>query len=113
MSALINSFHPIALLAAPMTIFAGLGSSALRLGSLSALTTSHYGQVLIIKVIGVALVASMGLFNSVRLRRRLGTPQATQSMRRTATTEVVLALLVLWATTDLIGTPLPTELLKP
>ena len=112
-SALVNSFHPVALLAAPMTIFAGLGSSALRLGSLSALTTSHYGQVLIIKVVGVAFVASMGLWNSVRLRRRLGTPQATQSMRRTATIEILLGLLVLWATTDLIATPAPTELLSP
>jgi len=112
-SALVNSFHPIALLSAPMAVFAGLGSAALRLGSLGALTSSRYGEVLTIKVVGVALLASVGAWNSMRSRRRLGTPQATLSIRRTAVIEVVLAALVLWATTDLIATPVPTELLRP
>jgi copper transport protein len=107
-SALVNSFHPIALLAAPLAVFAGVCSSALRLGSFGALTSSRYGEVLIVKLIGVALVAGVGLWNSMRARRRLGTPQGTRSLRRTALTEVLLAVLVLWATTDLIATPLPT-----
>jgi putative copper export protein/methionine-rich copper-binding protein CopC len=109
-SALVNSFHPIALLAAPLAVFAGLGSSALRLGSVRALTNSHYGTVLITKLVGVVLVASFGAWNSMRARRRLGNPDATLGIRRTAAIEVALAVLVLWATTDLIATPSPMEM---
>lgn len=112
-SALVNSFHPIALLGAPLAVFAGVGSSALRLGSISVLTSSRYGEVLIIKLVAVLLVVSFGAWNSMRSRRRLGTPHATASLRRTALTEVVLAALVLWVTTDLVATPVPTELHAP
>jgi copper transport protein len=112
-SALVNSFHPIALLSAPLAVFAGLGSSALRLGSIAALTSTRYGTVLIIKLVGVVLVAALGLWNSTRARRRLGNATATYSLRRTAITEVVLAALVLWVTTDLVTTPAPSELIKP
>ncbi len=112
-SALVNSFHPIALLAAPMAVLAGLGSSAFRLGSIRALTDTPYGTALIVKLIGVALLAAFGAWNSMRARRRLGTPGATTSIRRTAMAEVLLAVLVLWATTDLVGTPVPSELAQP
>jgi putative copper export protein len=112
-SALVNSFHPIALLAAPMTVLAGIGSSVLRLGSIAALTSSRYGSVLLFKVGTVLLVAALGAWNSTRSRRRLGNPQATASIRRTALIEILLAVLVLWVTTDLVATPAPTELLKP
>ena len=112
-SALVNSFHPIALLAAPLAVCAGLASSVLRLGSVSALTATRYGQVLVIKLACVLLVACFGAWNSMRSRRRLGTPQATRSIRRTALVEVLLAVLVLWVTTDLVAAPAPTELLKP
>jgi putative copper export protein len=112
-SALINSFHPIALLSAPLAVLAGLGSSILRLGSLAALTSTRYGSVLIFKVATVVLVASFGAWNSMRSRKRLGTPEATRSIRRTALTEVLLAVVVLWVTTDLIGTPMPAEMVKP
>ncbi|HEX7938288.1 MAG TPA: CopD family protein, partial [Gemmatimonadaceae bacterium] len=112
-SALVNSFHPIALLSAPMAVFAGLGSSALRLGSLAALTSSRYGSVLIWKLGAVALVAAMGTWNSTRARKRLGTPSATQGIRWTAATEVILAVLVLWVTTDLTATPAPSEMVAP
>jgi copper transport protein len=109
-SALVNSFHPMALLCAPLAILAGVGNSVLRLGSFSALSSTGYGRVLIVKVCVALLVAGSGAYNSTRVRRRLGTPDATTSLRKTATIELLLAALVLAATTVLVSSAVPSEM---
>jgi copper transport protein len=109
-SALVNSFHPMALLCAPLAILAGVGNSVLRLGTLHALTSTGYGGVLIVKTCMVILVACAGAYNSTRVRRRLGTPAATSIVQRTATAELLLAALVLAVTTVLVSFPAPVEM---
>jgi copper transport protein len=109
-SALVNSFHPTALLCAPLAILSGVGNSVLRLGSLDALTSTGYGRVLIAKVCLALLVAGSGAYTSTRVRRRLGTPAATTSLRRSATMELALASLVLAATTVLVSSAVPMEM---
>jgi copper transport protein len=109
-SALVNSFHPLALLCAPLAILTGAGSSVLRLGSLTALTTTGYGRVLVVKVSLALAVVGMGAYNSMRARRRLGTPAGTQSLRRSATVELVLASLVLAVSTILTSSAVPSEM---
>ena len=106
-AAMVNSFHPVALLAAPLVLLTGVGSAWMRLGTPTRILESDYGRVLLIKVMLVLCVAVLGVHNSARARRRLGTADATRLFRLTAWAEVVIAAVVLAVTTILIVTPLP------
>jgi copper transport protein len=116
-SALVNSFHPLALFCAPVAVLAGLGTSWIRLGRPSALWPSMYGRTLLAKLALVSLVLAMGAYNSMRARRRLGGADAsddsTRRFRLTAAGELALAALVLVVTTFLVVTPVPSEMSLP
>jgi copper transport protein len=112
-SALVNSFHPIALFCAPLVVVAGLGTSWLRLGRFDAILGTEYGRMLLWKLAFVLVVVSLGAHNALRARRRLGTPDATRKFRITAATELLFAALVLAATTALVVTPVPSQSLMP
>jgi copper transport protein len=116
-SALVNSFHPLALFCAPIAVLAGLGTSWIRLGRPSALWPTLYGRTLLVKLALVALLLAMGAYNSLRARRRLGGADAggdaTRRFRLTASGELVLAALVLVVTTFLVVTPVPSEMESP
>jgi putative copper export protein len=109
-SNLINSFHPLALLCAPIVVLTGVGSAWLRIPELSMLWTTTYGQTLLYKLAFFLVVLMMGAWNSARVRRRLGSPDATRHVRLTASIELLFAALVVAATTMLVVTPLPTML---
>jgi len=110
---LVHSFHPMALVCAPLVILAGLGTSLLRLGSFAALTTSDYGRMLLFKVALVLIVAGIGAYNSFRARHRLGDSAATRHIRMTMSVELLFAAVVLAVTTVLVTTPVPSELTIP
>ncbi len=112
-SALVNSFHPIALFCAPIVVAAGLGTSWIRLGGFGAITSTQYGLQLLVKVAFFAMVAGMGTYNSMRARKQLGAPRATLRIRRTMMIELMFAALVLVATTFLVASPVPTEMVAP
>lgn len=114
-AALVSSFHPLALLCAPLTVLTGLGLSALRVGDLSALLPTTYGRTLLIKVGGAALVLAMGAYNSLRVRRAIANPDGsgTSRFRRTGAVELALGALVVAVTTFLVVTPLPSETMTP
>ncbi len=107
-SALVSSFHPLALLCAPVAVLAGVGSSWIRLGSLPALTSTPYGWTLLLKIGLVALVGGMGAYNATRARRRLGATTGTRRFVGSASMELAFAGLVLVVTTALVATPLPS-----
>jgi copper transport protein len=110
---LVNSFHPIALFCAPIVVAAGLGTSWLRLGSLSNIWPTEYGRTLLWKIAWVLVVVTMGMYNSMRARRRLGSADATKHIRRTATVELLVAAVVLAVTVVLVATPVPSEMALP
>ena len=112
-AALVNSFHPVALVCAPFVLLSGAGSAWLRLGDPENILGSRYGQVLLVKVLMVLCVAALGFHNSARARRRLGTADATRVFRVTGWAEIAVAALVLAVTTVLIVTPLPAQPLFP
>ena len=112
-SALVNSFHPLALFCAPLVVLAGGGTSWIRLGDLSSVWSTEYGRILLLKIALVALVAGMGMYNSMRARRRLGAAEGTRHIRTTAAIEVMLAACVLWVTTLLVTLPVPSEMPTP
>jgi copper transport protein len=121
-SALVSSFHPMALFCAPLVVVAGLGTSWIRLGAFANVWGTGYGRTLLWKIVLVALVISMGSYNSLRARRRLGSVEGTgggtgvkgtRHFRLTASIELLFAALVLAATTVLVVTPVPTDMVQP
>jgi putative copper export protein len=112
-SALVNSFHPVALFCAPIVVLAGIGTSWIRLERLSALWSTEYGLNLLWKLMFVAVVVGMGTYNSIKARRRLGAVEGTRHFRITATTELVFAALVLAVTAALVSSPVPSEIAMP
>lgn len=106
-SALVNSFHPIALFCAPLAVVSGLGSAWTRLGGPAAITSTAYGRILLLKLGLFVAVAAIALYNSSKARRQLGTPAATARMRWSGVAELVVAALVVAATTVLVTTPIP------
>lgn len=112
-SALVNSFHPVALFCAPIVVVAGLGTSWIRLGAFSAIWPTEYGRTLLWKVAFVAVVAGMGTYNSLKARRRLGAVEGTRHFRLTASIELLFAALVIAVTTALVSTPVPSEMAMP
>ena len=106
--ALFSSFHPLALFCAPLVVVAGLATSWMRLGSMDGLRTV-YGTALLVKVAFFVALAGLGAYNAFRARRRLGTPEGTSHLRRTATVELALAALLLAATTFLVVSPVPID----
>lgn len=112
-AALVSSFHPLALFCAPIVVIAGMGTSYLRLGGIAPLTTTSYGATLLLKLGLFVLVAGAALYNSLRARRQLGTPEGTSHLRRSAALELFLAALVLAATSVLVTTPAPSLMVTP
>ena len=112
-AAMVNSFHPVALVAAPFVLLSGAASAWLRLGSVANILGTTYGLTLLVKVMLVLCVGVLGVHNSARARRRLGSADATRTFRVTAWSEVAIAALVLLATTVLVVTPIPSQPLFP
>ena len=114
-SALVNSFHPLALFCAPIAVLAGLGMSWIRLGSLATLWPTTYGRTLLVKLALVGFVLAMGTYNSLRARRRLRSADADETgrFRLTGSAELAFAAMVLVVTTFLVVTPAPSEMIVP
>jgi copper transport protein len=112
-SALVNSFHPLALFCAPLVVVAGLGTAWLRLTRLSDLWTTDYGLMLTRKTVLVLFVAIIGGYNAIRMRRQLGSAMATRRFRVSGTVELLLAAGVLAFTAWLVTMPVPSEMTRP
>jgi putative copper export protein len=108
-SGLINAFSPVALFCAALLVATGVVAAWLHLGSFAALWQSRYGQVLLIKLAAIAVLAVVAFINWRVLRPAMGSDAATRRIRRTAVTELGLAIVVLAVTAVLVATPPPTE----
>ena len=85
----------------------GVVSAWLRLGTLSALWSSPYGQMLMRKLVILLGVALAGLYNWRRMRPALGTPDVARRFRRSATIELAFGVAVIVVTAFLVATPTP------
>lgn len=106
---MVNAFSPLALISFAVLGIFGVITAWRHLGTLSALWTTPYGESLIWKLLFVAVVVGLGAFNWKRQTPLLGTEQAGGVLRKSATAELVVALIVLLITARLVTLPAPSE----
>jgi copper transport protein len=102
---LVNAFSRVALVGAGLTVITGVVAAWLHLGRIPALWGTRYGLTLVAKLAVLSVVALVGLYNWRFVQPRLGTDDATARLRRSATVEVGVAVLVLLVTAVLVATP--------
>ena len=104
---LVNSFSPLALVAASVVAITGATTAWLHLKRISSLWTTSYGITLIIKLVLVLTVAVLGAWNWRRVRPSLGGEGSEHVIRKSATMELAFGALVLVVTSVLASLPSP------
>jgi putative copper export protein len=102
-ASLVNSFSPIALVSASVVVISGLIASWVHLEHLAALWQTVYGQTLLIKLALVATTLMVGAYNFRRVQPRLVSEQGTAHLRRSASLELLVGLLIVVVTGFLTG----------
>ncbi len=100
-------FSPLALTCAGVLLVSGVIAAWVHLAGLPSLWQSTYGQVLLVKLALFLLVVALGAFNWRSLTPRLGTDGAVHRIRRSASMELSVGVLVLLATAILVAAPTP------
>nr|MBA3560798.1 CopD family protein [Gemmatimonadaceae bacterium] len=101
----INAFSRTALFFAGISVATGVFAAWLHIGTVSGLWQTGYGKTLLLKLGILSLVAATGAYNWLRVRPSLGDVVGGQRIRRSATVEVAIALVVLAVTAVLVATP--------
>jgi putative copper export protein len=104
---LVSAFSPAALTFAALVMVTGIASAWMRLGTLPALWTSAYGQMLLRKLVLLAGVAVAGLYNWRRMRPALGASDVSRRFRSSALIELAFGVGVIVVTAYLVATPPP------
>jgi copper transport protein len=104
---IVNAFSPAALGFAALVTITGVVGAWLRLGALSFLWSSSYGQVLLVKLALLTGVAVVGLYNWRRMRPALDRGVVTPRFLRSATMELAFGVAVVIVTAVLVATPTP------
>lgn len=106
-AAMINDFSPLALVCGGLVVIFGVITAWRHLNPLSSLWTTPYGWALIAKLAVVAVVFALGAWNWRRGRPTLGTEAGAHGLRRSATSELAAAGVVLLITAILVSLPSP------
>jgi putative copper export protein len=104
---MVAAFSPIALTGAALAIGAGSLMGYAYIGDLASLLTGRYGTALLIKLGLLGVTLALGAWNWKRVTPTLGQARATAALARSATIEVLIALLVLAVTAVLVALPAP------
>ena len=102
-ASLVNAFSPVALVSAGVVVVSGAFASWVHLEHLSALWQTSYGEILLVKLLLVAITFGIGAYNFKRVQPQLSNQLGTQRLRRSAATELGTALLILLVTGLLTG----------
>jgi putative copper export protein/methionine-rich copper-binding protein CopC len=111
LSRMVNAFSPLALGCAAVVVFTGVIAARQHLGSWDAFTTTSYGRTLLIKLAVVVLLVCVAAYNWRRVRPSLvlGANGDVERIRRSASAEVLLALLIVLVTAVLVALPTPMD----
>lgn len=104
---MVRAFSPLALCSAGLLATMGVITAWRHLHRLDALWTTPYGDALIAKLCVVAGVLALGAYNWRRQTPRLGDETGTRALSRSASSELVAALIVLMITAILVSLPSP------
>ena len=102
-ASLVNAFSPVALVSAGVVVASGLFASWVHLEHLSALWETTYGQILIVKLLFVAITFAIGAYNFKRVQPQLSKQIGTERLRKSAAAELGTAFLILMVTGLLTG----------
>ncbi|HEX6558644.1 MAG TPA: copper resistance protein CopC [Longimicrobiales bacterium] len=102
---LVNTFSPLALVMAGIAVFTGAMNAFVHINAVSELWTTPYGRILAVKVMIVLITATMGAYNWRVVKPRLGTEGATAHIRRSGFGELAVAVIIIFITAVLVGTP--------
>jgi len=111
-TSLVTAFSPVALGSAAIVVLTGVVSAWLRLGSIPALWSTSYGQVLLVKLLFLAGVIGTGFYNWRVVQPALGTQSATARFRRSASSELAIGAIVIVVTAVLVAMPTPVDALR-
>jgi copper transport protein len=109
---IVTTFSRLALVCVAAILASGLVSSWLEMRSVSALWTSLYGRILMLKLGLVVLVAAAGAYNWRVATPRLLSRGGVARIRGVMIAELVFAVCVLGATAVLTATPPPIDALE-
>jgi putative copper export protein len=104
---MVHRFSTVALASVALLGITGLITSWTHLNPLAALWTTPYGYALIGKLCVVGVVVGLGAWNWRQVGPSLGTEGGALTIRRTASTELLFAALVLLLTAVLVSLPSP------
>lgn len=102
---LVNAFSPTALVFAGLTAATGVFAAWLHLGTVPALWQTPYGRLLLLKLAILSVVAGTGAYNWLRVKPALGDVEGAVRVRRSASVELAVGVLVLVVTAILVATP--------
>ena len=103
---LIRAFSPAALAFGALIALTGVTMAWIHLGEPTMLWASGYGRVLLVKLGVLLLLGAIAAYNWRRVKPRLGDSAGTQTLRRSAASEIALAAFVLLVTAVLVATPI-------
>ncbi|HEU0298767.1 MAG TPA: copper resistance protein CopC [Longimicrobium sp.] len=106
-AALVNAFSPTALLFAGALTVTGVFAAWVHLGSVPALWETAYGRTLLLKLAVLSAVFGTGAYNFLRVKPALDGEPGVLRLRRSATVEVAVGVLVLAVTAVLVATATP------
>lgn len=109
-AAIVNAFSPTALGFAGAIVLTGAFAAWLHVGSWSALASTRYGRLLLVKLALVVAVAASGAWNSLRVRPGVRDAASAARLRRSGTMELVLGVLVILVTAVLVATTPPMDM---
>ncbi len=104
---MVHRFSLLALFSAAILGVTGLITAWNHLNPFAALWTTPYGYVLIAKLCVVAVVVLLGAWNWRRVGPALGSDGGARKIRRSASTELAFAAIVLALTAILVSVPSP------
>jgi putative copper export protein/methionine-rich copper-binding protein CopC len=104
---LVQAFSPTALFFAGILVVTGVFGAWTQLGSFSALWSSEYGRVFLLKIGVLTPVFATGAYNALRVRPALAGGRGGGGVRWSAGLELAVASLVLLVTSLLVATPTP------
>ncbi len=100
-------FSPAALFGAGLAVLAGTVMGVAYVGNVASLTGTNYGKALLTKVALLAITLGIGAWNWQSVRLRLGSPEGTRELKKSAGIELLIAALLVAVTAVLVALPAP------